>query len=223
MVVVRHIGFQFISIIVSTMVLMLWSNTSFAQQKTASDTILLGAVIEGRDTIPMVFMDDVEVIDKLPKRWVRRQTEYNRLRYNIYKTYPYAVIAAGVLKDVYANMEHIPDEKAKKRYMKSVEKDLKSKFKGELENMTISQGQVLVKLINRQTGRNCYSIIKEVKGGFNAVIYQSVALLFNNNLKKAYDPTGDDKDMEQIVRELEATNYYRYQQYQQQQSQTTHN
>ncbi|MBS1589305.1 MAG: DUF4294 domain-containing protein [Bacteroidetes bacterium] len=224
MVVVRHIEFPSISALVGTWILLLWFNAASAQQKTATDTILLGAVIEGRDTIPMVFMDDVDVIDKLPKRWVRRQTEYNRLRYNIYKTYPYAVIAAGVLKDVYAYMEHIPDEKAKKQYMKSVEKDLKAKFKGELENMTISQGQVLVKLINRQTGRNCYSIIKEVKGGFNAVIYQSVALLFNNNLKKAYDPTGDDKDMEQIVRELEATNYYRYQQYQQQQqSQTTHN
>jgi len=191
---------------------------SFAQVKTASDTILLGAVVEGRDTIPMVFLEDVEILDRLPKKWVKKQAEFNRLRYNVYKTYPYAVIAAGVLNDVYANMDKIPDEKAKKRYMKTVEKDLKSKFKGELENLTISQGQVLVKLINRQTGRNCYSIIKEVKGGFNAVIYQSVALLFNNNLKKAYDPTGDDRDIEMIVRELEATNYYRYQYYQQQQT-----
>jgi len=187
-----------------------------AQQRSASDSILLGAVIEGRDTIPMVFLDDVEILDRLPKKWAKRQAAYSRLRYNVYKTYPYAVIAAGVLKDVHQNLELIPDEKAKKKYMKAIERELKAKFKGELENLTISQGQVLVKLINRQTGRNCFSIIKEVKGGFNAVVYQSVALLFSNNLKKAYDPTGDDSDIEAIVRELEIENYYRYQYYQQQ-------
>ena len=197
----------------------------FAQQKSATDTILLGAVIEGKDTIPMVFLEDVDILDRLPRKWAKKQAAYNRLRYNVYKTYPYAVIAAGVLKDVYGYLELIPEKKDRKKYMKLVEKDLKSKFKGELENLTISQGQVLVKLINRQTGRNCYSIIKEVKGGFNAVVYQSVALLFNNNLKKAYDPTGDDKDIEMIVRELETINYYRYQYYlqQQQQRQTRRN
>jgi hypothetical protein len=101
--------------------------------------------------------------------------------------------------------------------MKQIENELKAKFKGQLEDMTISQGQVLVKLINRQTGRNCYSIIKEVKGGFNAVVYQSLALLFNNSLKREYDPAGHDRDMEAIVKELEAANYYRYEYYKQKQ------
>ncbi len=187
-----------------------------AQAHAANDTILLGGIVVNGDTLAMVYLDDVDILDRLPRKWARKQAAYNKLRYNVYKTYPYAVIAAGVLKDVYKNLEYIPEGKARKKYMKEVERDLKAKFKGELENLTISQGQVLVKLINRQTGRNCYSIIKEVKGGFNAVIYQSVALLFNNNLKRAYDPTGDDRDIESIVQELEAANYYRYQQYQQQ-------
>lgn len=194
--------------------ILLASNAVQAQtQADSSGKIMLGAVIENGDTIGMVYLDDVYVIDKLPKKWVKRQQRYDRLRRNVYKTYPYAVIAAGVLKDVDANLALIPDKKAQKAYMKSVEHELKKRFKGELENMTISQGQVLVKLINRQSGRNVFSIIKEVKGGFNAVVYQSVALLFSNNLKKAYDPYGDDKDIEAIVQELEATNYYRYQQY----------
>jgi hypothetical protein len=203
--------------------LLLLSFRSAAQQKSSTDTILLGAVIENGDTIANVFLDDFELLDRLPKKWARRQAQYNRLRYNVYKTYPYAVIAAGVLKDVNEKLAMIPEEKAKKAYMKSIEKELKAKFKGDLENLTISQGQVLVKLINRQTGRNCYSIIKEVKGGFNAVVYQSVALLFSNNLKKAYDPEGDDRDIESVVRELEAANYYRYQYYKQQQMQTRRN
>lgn len=192
-----------------------------AQSRTATDTILLGGVISGNDTIPMVFLDDVEIKDRLPRKWAKKQAAYNRLRYNVYKTYPYAVIAAGVLKDVDQRLAEIPDKKARKTYLKEVEKELKKQFKGELENLTVSQGQVLVKLINRQTGKNCFSIIKEVKGGFNAVVYQSVAMLFSNNLKKEYDPAGADKDMESIVQELEAANYYRYQIYQQQRARST--
>jgi len=175
-----------------------------------SAKIMLGAVIENGDTIGMVYLDDVYVLDKLPRKWAKKQAAYNRLRYNVYKTYPYAVIAAGILKDVDDNLKMIPEKKAQKEYMKSVEKELKLRFKGELEEMTISQGQVLVKLINRQSGRNVFGIIKEVKGGFTAVVYQLVALLFSNNLKKEYDPQGDDQDIERIVQELEETNSYRY-------------
>jgi len=80
-----------------------------------------------------------------------------------------------------------------------------------LSDFTISEGQILVKLIARQTGRPCFHIIKELKGGFSAVVFQSIGLLFNNNLKKEYDPTGRDSEIESIVQELEAGNYYRYQ------------
>jgi hypothetical protein len=190
-----------------------------AQTPNARDTILLGAVVEGHDTIPMVFLPDVYKTDKLPPRLAKARRKYDRLCYNIYKVYPYAVIAADVLKDVDVNLAKLEDDKkARKAYLKSVEAELNRRFKGELEDLTISQGQVLVKLIDRQTGKNCYSIIKELKGGFSAVIWQSVALIFSNSLKKEYDPQGDDKEMEGIVQDLEAANYYHYH-YQLQQSQ----
>jgi len=197
--------------------------SGWAQQKTATDTVLLGAVVENGDTIAMIFLPDAEVKDKLPVRWVKRQNEMNRLRYNIYKVYPYAVIAAGILKDADVVLASLPDRRSRKEFIKSKERELKAKFKNDLENLTITQGQVLVKLINRQTGKNCYSILREMKGGFNAVIYQSIALLFSNNLKKEYDPAGRDQEMEAIVRELESSNYYRYYYMRQQQLQTRRN
>lgn len=193
----------------------------YAQQQT--DSIMLGGIIVGQDTLPMVFLPDHYVKDRLPQKWVKKVQTYNRLKYNVYKVYPYAVIAAEVLRDYDAKMEQLPDKKSRKEYKKKAEQELKKRFKGELTDMTISQGQVLVKLINRQTGRDCYSILKEVKGGFNAVVYQSVAVLFSNSLKRDYDPTGDDQDMEAIVRELEATNYYRYQYQRQQQAKASTN
>ena len=179
-------------------------------QHSANDTILLGAVIENGDTIPMIFLPDVIKIGHIDPRYAAQKAKFDELRYNVYKVYPYAVIAAGILKDVDANLERLPDRRARKAYLKTVEKQMNDRFKGELENLTISQGQVLVKLIDRQTGQNCFHIIKELKGGFNAFIWQSVALIFSNNLKREYDPEDRDKDIETVVREIEAYNTNRY-------------
>ncbi len=194
------------------------AKTGFAQSRTSDGRILVGAVIEGRDTIPMLFLDEVEKIAAMPKHIAKKKAAHNRLRYNIYKVYPYAVIAADVLKDVDVNLARLENnKKARRQYLNTVEKELNKRFKGELEDLTISQGQVLVKLIDRQTGKNCFNIIRELKGGFSAVVWQSVALLFSNSLKREYDGQGADREIELIVAELEASNYHKYQYRMQQQ------
>jgi hypothetical protein len=99
---------------------------------------------------------------------------------------------------------------AKQIYKQHKENELNKKFKGELENLTMSQGQVLVKLIARQTGKPCYQIIKDLKGGFNARIWQTVAILFDNNLKNNYEPLGEDEAMESIVLEIERRGHFEY-------------
>jgi hypothetical protein len=176
-----------------------------------NDTIRLGGVIVGKDTFAMVFLDELEVMDKLPRRLARQRAHWDKLRYNVAKVYPYAVVAAEVLRDVDVNLDRFGDDKhARKAYLKNIERELNKRWKGELSNLTISQGQVLVKLIDRQTGKNCFSIIKEMKGGLTATVWQGVALLFANNLKREYDPYGEDKDIERIVRDIELQNYYRY-------------
>lgn len=176
-----------------------------------NDTIRLGGVIVGKDTFAMVFLDELEVMDKLPRRLARQRAHWDKLRYNVAKVYPYAVVAAEVLRDVDVNLDRFGDDKhARKAYLKNIERELNKRWKGELSNLTISQGQVLVKLIDRQTGKNCFSIIREMKGGLTATVWQGVALLFANNLKREYDPYGEDKDIERIVRDIELQNYYRY-------------
>jgi hypothetical protein len=188
-------------------------------QSESSSSQTLPAIVVGTDTIPFVYLNEVIIYENLTpaqrrklnrqaRRQERRQEKdeaaYARLRYNVYKVYPYANTAAFLLKDVHEKLAKIPDEKGKKKYLKNIEKELNKRFKGELEEFTISQGIVLVKLINRQTGRSCFDIIQEVKGGFNAVVWQGVALVFSNNLKREYEPTARDKDIERIVLEIEA-------------------
>lgn len=179
---------------------------------------LVEAIIVGKDTFAMLNLKEFVVYHELSpadrrrrNRQARRQQRrderadaaYVKLRYNVYKVYPYAVTAAYLLKDVHQKLAQIHNKADQKKYLKAVEKELNKRFKGELEQFTISQGIVLVKLINRQTGRSCFDIIQEVKGGFNAVVWQGVALVFSNNLRREYDPEDRDSDIEAIVREIE--------------------
>lgn len=199
------------TIVLSVIVLLLGSDT---RAQGVNDTILLGAINVGNEVYGMVFIPDIEInaayLD--PKK----REEMRRLRYNVYKVYPYAVTAAFILDKVDRETAVKTKKRDRKEYLKKVEQEMNAKFKDELKNLSMTQGQILVKLINRQTGRDCYSVIKEVKGGLNARIYQTAAFFFNNDLKAQYDPYNKDKDIEMIVQEIESKNYYQYQ-YQQQQ------
>lgn len=200
------------SIFILTLTFSLWAPALQAQG--VNDTIMLGAVQVGQEIFPMVFIPDVAInaayLD--PKK----RDEMRRLRYNVYKVYPYAVTAAFILDKVDKETAVRTKKRDRKQYLKKVEQEMNAKFKDELKNLSMTQGQILVKLINRQTGRDCYSVIKEIKGGLNARIYQTAAFFFDNDLKAQYDPYNKDKDIEMIVQEIESKNYYQYQ-YQQQQ------
>ena len=82
------------------------------------------------------------------------------------------------------------------------EKDLKKEFTTPLTNLSVYQGKILMKLINRETGNNCYEIIKEFKGGFMARFYQTVAFFFNSSLKQPYNADGEDAEIEKIVQDV---------------------
>ena len=178
-------------------------------QNSANDTIRLGAITENGQSFPIIFLDEFIKTGQLvdPDERARRE----KLKNDIYVVYPYVIAAAVVFKDINANLDKIEDRRSRKKYLKTMDKNLDRTFKEPLKNLSIDQGHVLIKLINRETGQNCYSIIKELKGGFSAVLWQSVGVLFKNNLVREYDPEDRDKEVEMIVRELEASMYYRYQ------------
>lgn len=185
-------------------------------QKGEYDTILVGAIVmDNNDTLPHITLPDVLIRDRAPKwvvkqrrQWKKEEENYTRLRYNVYVVYPYAVAASFVLHDVDSVLNSLYSKDAKRAFKQRKEDELNKKFKGELENLTIEQGQLLVKLIARETGKPCYEIVKELKGGFNAAIWQTVALLFNNNLRSHYDPTGEDAVIESLVQEILARGHF---------------
>ena len=98
----------------------------------------------------------------------------------------------------------MPDEKTKKAYLKIVEKELRAEFEEPLKNLTTTQGEILLKLIDRETGETSYELVKQMRGSFQAFMWQSLARLFGSNMKTKYDPTGDDIMIERAIKLVEA-------------------
>jgi hypothetical protein len=192
-----------------TLVLFLMTGfTGFAQQPSSpkygpKDTLLVPVYIYNGDTLPSRTLTMVWITAPMSHAMRKRVEEWTRLRNAVYVTYPFARKAGVIMNDMNAKLAKMTSESEKKSYIKSKEKDLKKEFADPLQELSVYQGKVLMKLINRQTGNNCYNIIKEYKGGFTARFWQTVAFFFGSSLKQPYDAKGDDKQMEMIVQEVE--------------------
>ncbi len=164
--------------------------------------LVYGDIIDG-DTVIHVGLR--EIIIRPPFRFTskRQFRRYSRLVRYVKKVYPYSVIVSNQLNEIHSHLDEYKTEKEKKAYLKRKEQELKDEFEGKLRKLTYTQGRILVKLINRETGYTTYAIVKELKGSLNAFFWQSVARLFGNNLKMEYDPEGDDKMIEDIVIRIE--------------------
>ncbi|MCF6242678.1 MAG: DUF4294 domain-containing protein [Bacteroidales bacterium] len=164
--------------------------------------LVYGDVIDG-DTVIHVGLR--QIIIRPPFRFKSRKQyrRYSRLVRYVKKVYPYSLIVSEQLSDIHSHLDEYKTEKEKKAYLKKKEQELKDEFEGKLRKLTYTQGRILVKLINRETGYTTYAIVKELKGSLNAFFWQSVARLFGNNLKMEYDPKGDDKMIEDIVIRIE--------------------
>ena len=172
-------------------------------QSVNYDTLRVEAFItpEG-DTIPQSWLPTVEVHAIQTKEVAKFWRDWTRLRNAVYVTYPYAKSASKVINEVNAQLANVKDERTRKQIIKAREKDLKKEFADKVTNLSVYQGKVLMKLINRETGNNCYEIIKEYKGGFNAGFWQAVAFVFGSNLKQPYEPKGEDREIEKLVQEV---------------------
>ncbi|MBC8035329.1 MAG: DUF4294 domain-containing protein [Chitinophagaceae bacterium] len=177
-----------------------------------NDTIAVGAYIFNGELVPFQYREQYVVGVPAPPAMKERVRAYNRLRNAVYVTYPYARKAGAIMNDMNQKMENMTSKSQRKSYIKSREKELKKEFSDPLENLSVYQGRVLMKLINRQTGNDCYDIIKEYKGGATARFYQTIAFFFNSSLKQSYDPIKEDRQIELFVEEVERMYGFRFRQ-----------
>ncbi len=176
----------------------------FAQDSVRVGGYKLPAVIIGDDTIPVVNLPMVTVVDFADPEMMKNIQAYYRLRFNVIKVYPYARLAAVKLNEMNQHAATLTNEKEKKKYIKETEKQMKLDFEEQIKNLSINQGDVLIKLINRETGSTSYELLKELRGSLNAFFAQGLAKLFNHDLKDTYEPLGKDKTIESIVKQIES-------------------
>jgi len=164
-----------------------------------NDTLITGAVVYNGDTIEAKQLAGVYVFSYAK---LSAKAKWTRLRNAVYVTYPYAKRASLVLNSINVHLKGKTDQAYISNYINSREKELKKEFTDPITNLSVYQGKILMKLINRETGNNCYNILKEFKGGVTARFWQTVAFFFGSDLKQPYDPKGADAEIEFIVKEV---------------------
>jgi len=146
-------------------------------------------IIEG-DTIPKEYIDleEVVLLNKLEFNSKEDRRRYLILRRKTRKVYPYAKLAAERLTTMTARMKTLEKKRDRKRYTKRVQKYIEEEFSEKLKKLTRTEGQILVKLIHRQTGRTAFDLVKELRTGWRAFWYNTTASMFDISIKEEYRP-----------------------------------
>lgn len=161
--------------------------------------IIVHAIISDTDTLILQNLPEITVTAKMPRSVKAQMLSNSKLVYNVKKVYPYAKLAGIKLNEYEALLMKASNEKEQKKLMKQAEDELRNEFEEDIKKLTFKQGIILIKLVDRETGNSSYALIQELRGKFVAFFWQAFAKLFGYNLKQEYDPTGEDKDIENIV------------------------
>ena len=160
-----------------------------------------------RITQEVIHGDTVTVAELMPVFVFPRKIDTRRfakLVENLKKVYPIAKEANRLLQEMEKHMGTLKTKREQQLFTKAMERKLKEQYAPVLRRMTFSQGKLLIKLIDRETGQTSYALVKELRNGFSAFLWQGVGRLFGMNLKDTYDPTGDDEFIEILIRLYEA-------------------
>ncbi len=155
------------------------------------------------DSIFHITLPEISVYPQAQDMSRKQFRQYTTLELRVKKVYPIAKLAAKKIEEYNKVYLSFKSERERKAYVKNIEKELFAEYEPEIRSMTVSQGRILIKLIDRETGKSSFEIIKEFKGGFNAFLWQSVARIFGHNLKSEYDPANEDSMIEYIIWQID--------------------
>ena len=174
---------------------------SFAMQAQEGQKVL--GIVEGNDTLIYRVLDDIWIYPEKKFKSPRQEKDFWKYVYKVKKVYPYAKTAAELLKKYEPEYLQLTRQKDRRQFMNKIEDELMAQYKDELKKMSVSDGRLLIKLVDRETSRTIYTLVKDFRGDVAAFFWQSLARLFGNNLKTVYDPYGEDRMTEEIVRMIE--------------------
>jgi hypothetical protein len=163
-----------------------------------NDTIKTYLTVDSGKMLPWIVLEDIKIVDSRIFKSQADFDKYRRLRYNVMKVLPYARFAGQRYRQLQRDLATTGDRHKQKQLINTCESEIKGLFNKEIKDLTISQGEVLIKLIDRETGNTSYAMVRELKGGFKAFLLQSAARIFGHDLKETYNPD-EQKDIEAIL------------------------
>lgn len=187
------------------LILVFVSQVLSAQNPDPSKLVM--GIIQGNDTIITVRVKEIWVFPERKFSNKREQKYYSRYVAKVKKVYPLAVEARVLLQKYEPQYYALHSQRDRRKLMKKLEEELLAQHKEELKKWSISDGKILLKLIDRETNRTAYTLIKDFRGDVSAVFWQGIARLFKNNLKDEYSPENEDKLLEEIVKKIESGYY----------------
>jgi hypothetical protein len=183
------------------------SNAQDAKSRTTKfDTIKVATIDFNGEILPWIVLNEVKVVANRTFKSEEDYKNYQRLRYNVLKVLPYARYAGQRYRQLERDLAITPEKRKQKQLVKACDKEIKDLFNDKIKNLTISQGEILIKLVDRETGNSSFDLVKDMKGGVSAFVMQSVAKVFGHDLKNKYN-RDQERDIESII---QSTGYYSY-------------
>ena len=164
---------------------------------------VMNAHVLGGDSIPHIDLNEVTVRPERVFKNRRDARRYWRLVYNLKKVMPLSKIVAAMVIQVDEHLDDFETDREKRKYVKSVEDSLWKEYEQDMRKLTISQGKLLFKLIDREASATTYFWIQEYRGKVSAFFWQGIARLFSSNLKLEYNPDSADKLIDELIRDIE--------------------
>ena len=179
-----------------------------SEPKIQKSNGMLPFFVEGEDTIYYDTITASKIYSRIPKQKGREWREYYRLVHNFSKAYPYALVARKLVVEADSTItaDRLKGVKREK-YISEVQNELFDVFEGQMRQLTVSQGALIMKLVDREVGKSSYDIIKGYKSGITAGFWQGIAKIFGSDLKKPYDPEGEDMATEELVHMWESGDF----------------
>ena len=179
--------------------------TPFVSANTVTiEGTTLPTVMQNGELVPYTYLQEVNVFSDFKFKNKKQEEFYWRTVRDVKKTLPYAKIAGRVMYETDQQLKTIPTDKERKAFLKTKEKELFAEFEGDLKKMTVSQGRMLLLLIDRECNKTSFEIIKMYRGGFSAVFWRGIAKLFGSNLKSEYDGSDKDRIIERVIALVES-------------------
>ena len=183
-------------------ILVIFVFTNLVYSQSVVDSVMLQ--INQNDTFYLARMQDVWVYPKMIFKNKKQERFYWKTVRDVKKTLPFAKELTKEMQVADHQLALLPDEKARRKWWKQHEKYLFQKYENDFRHMTASQGQMLMKLMDRESDRTSYDIIKHYRGKASANFWQFVAKLFKNDLKEEYDADDKDRIVERVINLVEA-------------------